>query len=121
MFLVTSNKLKQLLCLSFIQHVGPDELRRGLDEVKLLLGDLQPRFRVLVDFSQLDSMDVECTVEIGRAMELIDQSGVGLVVRLIPDSSKDIGMNILAIFHYAHRPRIVTCANMLEAAKALSL
>jgi hypothetical protein len=66
-------------------------------------------------------MELACLTEIGRGMEMVDQSGVGLVVRVIPDPSKDIGLNILTAFHYAHPPRLVTCKNMTEAARALAL
>ena len=54
-------------------------------------------------------------------MDLLDEAGVSLVVRVIPDPKKDIGMNILSLFHYRNRPRVVTCARMIEAAKELSL
>jgi hypothetical protein len=37
---------------------------------------------------------------------------------VIPDPSKDIGLKILALFHYADLPRTVMCANMVEAANA---
>jgi hypothetical protein len=121
MFLAASNKSKQLLYLSFIGRIGPEDLQRGFEDLELLLADLQAGFRVLADFSRLEFMDLACATEIGRAMELVDQRGVGLVARVIPDPSKDIGMNILTVFHYARRPRIVSCSNMVEAAKALSL
>jgi len=42
-------------------------------------------------------------------------------VRVIPDSNKDIGLNILSLFHYRHQPQVVTCKNMAEAARALGL
>jgi hypothetical protein len=121
MFLVSSNKWKRFLHVSYIQRVEPAELQRGLEDIKLLLADLPPGIRLLADFSRLESMDPACAMEIGLAMEMIDQHGTDLVVRVIPDSSKDIGMNILSIFHYAHRPRFVTCEDMTEAAKALAL
>ena len=54
-------------------------------------------------------------------MKLIDQSGVGMVVRVIPDPKKDIGLNILTIFHYRNQPRFVTCEKMTEAAEVLAL
>jgi hypothetical protein len=54
-------------------------------------------------------------------MEMLDRSGVGLVVRVIPDPYKDIGMNILTLFHYPHHPRVVTCDSMAEGAKAVLL
>jgi len=118
MFLVTSNKAKRLLHLSYIQHIKPEELKRGREDIKTLLADLPPGFLVLADFGRLESMDPACTTEI---MELIDQSGVGMMVRVIPDPNKDIGLNILTLFHYRHQPQVVTCKNMAEAAKKLSL
>ena len=121
MFLATSNKAKRLLHLSYIQHIQPEELKRGLEDIKTLLADLPPGFRVLADFGRLESMDPACTTEIGRIMDLLDQSGVGMMVRVIPDSNKDIGLNILTLFHYRHHPQVVTCKNMAEAVKKLSL
>ena len=121
MFLVALNKPRQLLHLSYIQHVTPEELRRGYEDAKAMAADLQPGFHLLADFGRLDSMDLACRTELGRFMELADQSGVGLLVRVIPDPSKDIGLDILALFHYRKRPRMVTCKNMAEAAEKLSL
>jgi hypothetical protein len=66
-------------------------------------------------------MDLDCAPEIGRTMELIDQKGVSMVVRVLPDSSKDIGMNILTRFHYRSQPHVVTCCNLAEAFKKLEL
>jgi len=121
MFLASSNKTRQLLHLSYIQRVQPAELQRGRADLTALLAELAPGFRVLVDFGRLEAMEIDCVPEIGLGMELMDQRGVGLVVRVIPDPSKDIGLNILTVFHYKHRPRIVTCQNLVEAAKVLAL
>ena len=121
MFLVTSNKSKRLLHLSYIGQVGPEEIRAGLEDLKMLLADMPPDFRLLVDLGRLESMDLACVPELGRAMEMVDKHGVGLVVRVIPDPSKDIGLNIFTIFHYTKRPQIVAHQNILDAAKALSL
>jgi hypothetical protein len=121
MFLVTANKTRQLLHLSYIQRVKPVELQRGREDLKSLLAELAPGFRVFVDFGRLEAMGLDCVPEIGLSMELMDQHGVGLVVRLIPDPTKDIGLNILTVFHYKRRPRIVSCKNLLEVTKALAL
>jgi hypothetical protein len=121
MVLVTSNKSKQLLHVSYIGQVTVDEFQHRREDIALQLGELSPGFRLLADFSRLESIGLDCAPELGRVMDLIGKAGVGLVVRVIPDSSKDIGMNILSVFHYPHRPRIVTCENMIEAARALAL
>jgi hypothetical protein len=121
MVLVTASKQRRLLYLSLIGRVELHELKNASAEVASLLKDLEAGFRLLTDFERLESVNVEGAAEIGKVMELCDQKGVSLVVRVIPDRSKDIGMNILTLFHYRHRPRMVTCASMLEACQALSL
>ena len=121
MFLVTSNKARRLLYLSYIGRVKPEELRRGCEDIKALLTDLKPGFRLLADFGRLDSMDMACRTELGQIMELADQGGVGLLVRVIPDRSKDIWLDILALFHYRNHPQMDTCKNLAEAVKKLSL
>src|SRR3954463_4781512 len=121
MILVTVNKPKQILLLSFIGRVRAADLVAGYQEMAAFLSELSPGFRLVSDLCPLESLDKDCAKEIARAMELCDQKGVGLLVRVIPDGSKDIGLNILTLFHYTHRPRTVTCVNMVEAAKALEI
>ncbi|MFZ1072264.1 MAG: hypothetical protein WAO21_02405 [Verrucomicrobiia bacterium] len=121
MLLVTSNKSKQLLHISYIGPVRLEELQHSREDLTTQLGELSPGFRLLADFSRMESMGLDCAPELGRMMDLIGQAGVGLVVRVIPEPSRDIGMNILTVFHYSHRPQVVTCQNLADAAKALGL
>lgn len=121
MFLATSNKAKQLLVMRYFGRVTAKQLKSYRADLKALLAELTPGFNVLADFSQLDSMTADCVPEIGAGMELIDAAKPKLLVRVIPDASKDIGLNILTAFHYKQRPRIVTCETLSEAARALAL
>ncbi len=121
MLLVTSNKFRQLLYVRYVGQVRPKEFQRGREDLVAQLGELPAGFRLLADFSQLESMKLDCEPELGRIMEMIGRAGVALVVRVIPDPSKDIGMNILTAFHYPHRPRVVGCQNLIEAARVLGL
>lgn len=121
MILVTSNKSKQLLYISYIGRVRAEDFENGLEDLKGELAGLSPGFRAVADLSQLESMELECVPGLGRAMELISQAGVDLVARVIPDPHKDIGFNILTIFHYPNRPQIATCKNLTEAGRALGL
>jgi anti-anti-sigma regulatory factor len=121
MFLATTNKTKKLLHLSFIGHVTAEELRRGSEDLAALLADLPHEMHLLVDLERLEIMDADCAEQLGKTMERHDQHGVALLVRVIPDPTKDIGLNILTAFHYRNRPRTVTCETIAEAAKVLSL
>jgi hypothetical protein len=121
MLLITSNKSRQLLHISYIGMVQREELQRRREDLTTQLGELSPGFRLLADFSCLESMELDCAPELGRMMDLIAEAGVRLVVRVMPDKRKDIGLNILTVFHYRHRPRVVTCKGLAEAARALAL
>ena len=120
MLFVTSNKSKRLLHINYSGKVRLEELQSNREDLASQLKGLSPNFHLLADFSRLESMGLDCAPELGRMMELIGQAGVGLVVRIIPDPSKDIGLNILTVFHYPHHPRVVTCESMAEAARTLA-
>jgi len=121
MVLVTSNKHQKLLFLNYVQQVSVADLATARTEIAALLGDLPSGLRLLSDLSQLESMDPEGLGEIGATMDLINQTGVSLIVRVIPDPTKDIGLNILTVFHYPRHPRIITCRSLTEALRKLSL
>jgi anti-anti-sigma regulatory factor len=121
MVLVTSNQPQQVLSLRYVERVLPADLDGVREDLKALVGELTPGFRLFVDLSLLEYMDPECLTEMGRTMELLDQRGVGLIVRVIPDPAKDIGLSILTIFHYPHNPRVITCQSVIEGLRQLAL
>src|SRR5689334_15608126 len=121
MILATINKPKQLLYLTFIGQVSVEELQEGYAEMANLIDELTSGWRLLADLTPLDKFAPGSSKEIGKAMELCDEKSVGLVIRIIPEPGKDIGMNILSVFHYRRRPRFVTCETLAEAGQILGL
>ena len=119
MYKVEANKSKNLLKITYAQHVGPEDTKRVEETIPPLLADLRPGFRLLTDLSSLESMDLACVPYIKRMMDLFNKKGAEMVVRVIPDPQKDIGLNILSLFHYRRRVRIVTCQTLAEAKKVL--
>ncbi len=119
MFQVGLDKSKNLLKITYAQRVGPEDTKRVEEKIPSLLPDLRPGFRLLTDLSGLESMDLACVPHIKRLMDVCNKKGVEAVVRVIPDPQKDLGLNILSLFHYRRRVRIVTCATLDEAMKAL--
>lgn len=120
MFQAQVDKAKNLLQVGYTGRVGPDETKRVADEVQRLLGELEPGFRLLTDLSGLEAMEMGCVPHIRKMMDVCNQKGVELVVRVVPDPHKDIGLNILSLFHYRRRVRIVTSENLEEAMKVLA-
>jgi hypothetical protein len=119
MYQVRVDKSKNLLKITYARHVGAEDTKRVEEEIPPLLAGVRPGFRLLTDLSGLESMDLACVPYIKRMMDLCNKKGVEEVVRIIPDPQKDIGFKILSLFHYRRRVRIVTCATLGEAMKAL--
>jgi anti-anti-sigma regulatory factor len=120
MYVTEVDKPRNLLKIVCAEHVNAAEVKRCADELPPLLAELQPRFRLLADFSGLESMEVACAPQIARIMDLCNQREVEMVVRVISDPHKDIGLNIMSLFHYSRGVRIATCARLEEAMTALA-
>jgi anti-anti-sigma regulatory factor len=108
------------LVIRYHGSVVPKETEDGLEQIRSGLAELQTPFRLLVDFTDLDSMDVKCAPFVEKAMDLCNAKGTSMVVRVIPDPHRDIGMQIMSIFHYGGDVQIFTCQTLAEAEQILS-
>jgi hypothetical protein len=116
---IETDPLRRLLDVSYIRNMGPREASGCLEEIRALLPELQQGFRLLADFTRLESMEGACTPYLEKIMELCDSKGVLMVVRIIPDERKDIGFNIMSLFHYSRAVCIITCGDRITAANLL--
>jgi hypothetical protein len=119
MFAVKPHQSRNTLTISYGGRVTQDETRLCADEVQLGLTILQPGFRLIVDLTELQLMEMTCSPLIARIMEICDTAGVAEVVRIIPDPTRDIGLQILSFFHYSSDVSIRTCASFAEAREML--
>jgi anti-anti-sigma regulatory factor len=110
---------QKLLVIRYSGVVGPEESEKGLEEIRAGLARLQSGFRLLVDLTELESMDVACAPHIEKAMDLCNEKGASLVVRVIPDPHRDIGLQIMSYFHYSGDVQIITCQTLADAEQAL--
>jgi hypothetical protein len=120
MFEVTVEGAANLLKVSYAGHIGAEEAKRCAETIQSLLSQLQQGFRMLTDLRALEAMDLGCVPYIEKVMDWCDQAGIKTVVRIIPDSHKDIGLNIMSLFHYRPGVRIVTCRTLEEAQAVLA-
>ena len=111
---------KRLLAIHYSGLVRADETEKGLEQIRNGLVKLQRGFRLLVDLSKLQSMDVGCAPFIEKAMDMCNEKGASLVVRVIPDPHRDIGLQIMSIFHYGGDVRIITCETLVQANELLA-
>ena len=106
---------QNLLTIRYSGSVAPQETEQGLAEVRSSLGKLTSGFRLLADLTELEKMDPACAPFIERAMDLFNEKGTSMVVRVIPDPHRDIGLQIMSIFHYSGGVQIITCRTLAEA------
>ena len=119
MYLVELDRSQRLLVISAAQHVTADETHKTVEELRGLLKDIAPGFRLLADFRWLESMDAAAAQHIAAIMDLLREKKVASVARVMPDPHKDIGLNILSQFHYGPEIRVETFERLVDALQAL--
>jgi hypothetical protein len=106
--------------MSFAQRVGAGEMKACLEKVRLLLADIKPGFRLLTDLTSLDSMDADCSTDIGEMMSLCDAKGIGAVLTVVPNPKKDIGFSLMEPFHYGKHVDVMTYETLADAIQSLA-
>ena len=115
----TADAAANVFTLAYSGQVGAADLSAVENEVKTAVRGLRPGFSLLTDLSRLESMDPLCVPSIKRTMDLFRGQGVKLIVRIIPNPKRDIGFNIMSLFHYPRTVRILTVTTAAEAERAL--
>lgn len=118
-FEVEIDPARNLARTRYFGNVTALEMEAGVQTAEGLLPQLQPGFRVLADMTGLEAMDLDCVPHLTRFMDMCKTMGVALVIRVINDPAKDIGLNILSIVHYRGEVKILTCETLADAEKAL--
>jgi hypothetical protein len=118
-YAVETDTANNLLVVRYRAGVGSSDVEHCAVEVGKALTSLKPGFRLLVDFTGLQSMDLACAPHLQYIMRLCNENGVSTVVRVIPDPQRDIGLRIMSFFHYGPEVHITTCATLDEAREIL--
>ena len=119
MFKISLDQPQNCVVIVYSGHVGPEETNQCVEAIRTLVADAKPGFRLLVDLTDLQAMEVGCAPHIRSLMDTCNQNGVSQVIRVIPNPRLDIGFQIMSHFHYGGDVHIVTCENMAEARELL--
>jgi hypothetical protein len=120
MYSVEIDRSKRLVVISAAQHVTTEQAKLTAQQLRELLDDVAPGFRVLADFRWLESMDSAAAPHVARMMDTLAEKRVSSVTRVMPDPHKDIGLNILSQFHYGPEIQIATFETLADALQSLS-
>ena len=115
MYSVETDSTKRLFVVTASGNVTAPEVARVRDELRQLLEGTAPEFFVLTDFRFVTSMKAEVARNIAAIMDLLAEKKVAGVVRIIPDASHDVGMNILSRLHYGREVEVFTVKTLAEA------
>jgi len=119
-FTTSIDPVRNIARIRFAGNLTATGMETAAAEVERLLPDLKPGFRVLANFGQVDTMDLDCVPHLTRIMDLCRQHGVGLVVRILPPSEHDLGIKLLGIVHYRGEVKTLTVDNVAEAERAIA-
>ena len=117
---VTADPAGKLLKFSFFGDIGLTEIQQYEKDVDAALATMPRGYSLLTDLTELKSMQLLCVPFIERTMDRNRSCGIARIVRVIPNRRKDIGFNIMSIFHYPRGLPIITCDTMAEAERALT-
>jgi anti-anti-sigma regulatory factor len=117
---VELDRSKRLLVISALQRVTAEQVKVGAQQMRELLRDVAPGFRLLADFRWLESMDSAAAHHVAATMDTLTEKGVASVTRVMPDPRKDIGLNILSQFHYSPKIPIATFETFADALQSLT-
>ena len=121
MYAVELDQSKRLLVITAAQIVTAGEAKLAAKQIRDLLQDVAPGFRVLADFRLLESMDSAAARHIAEIMDALAEKEVSSVTRVMPDPHKDIGLNILSHFHYGPNVTITTVQTLADAIQSIAV
>jgi anti-anti-sigma regulatory factor len=119
MYSIEIDRSKRLLVISALKQVTAEQAKLAAKQVRELVRDVAPGFRVLADFRWLESMDSAAAPHVAQIMDTVAEKGVASVTRVMPDPHKDIGLNILSQFHYGPEIQIAAFETLADALQSL--
>ncbi len=120
MFDVATDGRGRTMTVCFAARVDTRDVASCLDHLDKPLAEMESGFRVLADLSRLEWMDVECAPMIGAMMDSFRRRGASTLVMVVPHPEREIGLGILALFHFGGNATIASFKTMEEALQFLS-
>lgn len=108
----------RILAVTYCGRVGPREVQGCLETIRRLAPTVKPGFVLFTDMTHLENMESECAPVLGEFMEQCARMKLGASVRVVP-AAKDIGINLIAKFHYPANVRSQTYETLSDALNAL--
>ncbi len=115
MIKVSYNQARNTVMIEFIGTVSVAEAEQHYLDLQKIVPKCKKGFKLLTDFTALQSMDPKVQGVIKKAMDYFNRQGISKIFRVIPTPEQDFGLNILSFFHYSKEVKFFTLTSREEA------
>jgi anti-anti-sigma regulatory factor len=112
---VRYDRKRNTVIVEFEGNVDAEQAKHFFADLDEVRPKLETTFRLLTDFSLVDSMEFSVKGEIEKAMDLFNAQGVTEIIRVIPDANMDIGFNLMSAAHYSKQIKVHTVRSRQQA------
>ena len=112
---VRYDRTRNTVIVEFEGNVDAAQAKRFVADFDKVRPEPTKEFKLLTDFSLVDTMEFSVKSEIEKAMDFLNAQGVTEIVRVIPDPNMDIGFNLMSAAHYSKRIKVHTLRSRQEA------
>jgi anti-anti-sigma regulatory factor len=106
---------RNTVIIEFEGKVDAEQAKKFFADLEEIRPKLGRTFKLLTDFSLVDTMEFSVKAEIEKAMDLFNAQGVTEIIRVIPDANMDIGFNLMSASHYSKRIKVHTLRSRQQA------
>lgn len=114
MYKIKINTLHNTIFITLGDVFNIQEAKEILERITEITPKLKKGFKLLTDLSSLKEIETGAQHFIEETMTLLNRQGIAKIIRIIPDPAKDIGFNIMSLFHYSKDVKINTYKSFKE-------
>jgi anti-anti-sigma regulatory factor len=109
------DRKRNTVIVEFEGNVDAEQAKQFFADLEKVRPKPENDFKLLTDFSLVDTMEFSVKREIEKAMDLFNARGVTEIIRVIPDANMDIGFNLMSAAHYSKQIKVHTLRSRREA------
>ena len=106
---------KNAVIVELAGNVDAAQAGQMLFEIESVLANVEKGFKLLVDYSAVETTEPDVEGVIVKGMDFFNAKGVDEVIRVLPDPDLEIGFNELSVFHYSRSVEIRSVRTRAEA------
>jgi hypothetical protein len=120
MSFIYADESRNLLHLIYVGKLDSAEATRLLAAARSALVPLRRGFEILADLRDLKAVEHDAVAIIDELMDLCNEHGVSVVVRVVSKETENFGFGIMSCFHYDHDVHFATCLSLEEGVARLT-